>query len=701
MPPHISTRLVAGCLALLVLAMFGGSFEFLEGGSPWGDDNSAHLALAVHISQILQAGETDLFWSHSNLGLPLYMAYQPLPSLYTGGLMAMLPSVDPVLIFKLVIVLLWSTMPLTWYFGARWYGANRERAVLIAMLILAPRDMLDMGLTITSTAYTGLFTQLFGIWLFPLAVGALERSAIRREMWWPTASFLVALTTLCHLFFGLLVALALAASLLSRPREITSALPRVLLIGVAALALCAFWLVPLVLTRDYVGGLPWPSDEYLGWSPTRLTKAILGGDVLDKDRFPWLTLLALPGLVWVFYNARQSAKTRTGLIFGGFCLVLMGGRAMWGDLYNALPMHQHVNPSRYLVGIQICAVVLAATWIPKLWHRKEQGMGSLISPHHWRRLVISLSVLVTASFALDRHFAWKHALKTFDYEEASFSAVTKHLAKDKRHRFAVDADLDTASHFHRDLLPMLADRDQLQSYALGYHATFSTYYAEYIRYDTNWMRLFNVGALVARNNGGPIAGRFEPELQAEPYTVFRVPGAEEWGYFDIVSPGPKVSGNLRDMRSLLRHITPLLFSRGYYLSIDSKDSALHIDGVPWQKTMKAVRALPPTRAKARVLSEERGRTHFSARIDAEESAGLMLKVNYFPYWNATIDGEPAEISHVAPNFMVVQVPPGKHDVEFRYQNPLPQKIGAAASALAFLTWLVALPWVSWRRRREN
>ena len=245
---------------------------------------------------------------------------------------------------------------------------------------------------------------------------------------------------------------------------------------------------------------------------------------------------------------------------------------------------------------------------------------------------------------------------------------------------------------------MLADRDQLQSYALGYHATFSTYYAEYVRYEPNWLRLFNVGALVARNEGGPVAGRFEAEFRAKPYTVFKVPGAEDWGYFDVVSPGPRVSGLLRDLRPLLRRITPVLFSRGYYVGIDSGGSAVHIDGVPWQEKVEAVLDLPPTRTKARVVSEEKGRTHFTALVEVEESAGLLLKVNYFPYWRATIDGEPVEVGHAAPNFMVVEVPPGKHRVEFRYENPGLQKIGAATSATALFAWLMALGWFTWRRK---
>jgi uncharacterized membrane protein YfhO len=76
-------------------------------------------------------------------------------------------------------------------------------------------------------------------------------------------------------------------------------------------------------------------------------------------------------------------------------------------------------------------------------------------------------------------------------------------------------------------------------------------------------------------------------------------------------------------------------------------------------------------------------------------------VNAFPWWRATIDGAPAEVVHVAPNFMAVSVPPGEHTVQWEFRNPPAQKMGALASLGLLIWWLVRSfgVWLrSWQRR---
>jgi hypothetical protein len=68
---------------------------------------------------------------------------------------------------------------------------------------------------------------------------------------------------------------------------------------------------------------------------------------------------------------------------------------------------------------------------------------------------------------------------------------------------------------------------------------------------------------------------------------------------------------------------------------------------------------------------------------------LLLKVNYFPWWHAYIDGEEITIEHVAPNFMAVLVPSGVHFVRFEYQNPVYQKVSFLLSLFLFFTWPTA------------
>ena len=62
-------------------------------GASFGADNSAHLAVSVHIAEVIQAGGSDFWWHDSNLGVPLFAAYQPLPSLFLGLLLVVFSDI--------------------------------------------------------------------------------------------------------------------------------------------------------------------------------------------------------------------------------------------------------------------------------------------------------------------------------------------------------------------------------------------------------------------------------------------------------------------------------------------------------------------------------------------------------------------------------------------------------------------------------
>ena len=162
-------------LALYALGFVWGCRQFLLGGAPLGDDHSAHLALSVHIAKLISQGHTDFFWGHSNLGLPLFASYQPIPSLLTGLAIVTTPFMDSILVFKVLVVVFWATLPMTWYLGSRWLGMERSHAFILGLLTLTVRSEWHIGMTLTSSAYTGLYTQSWGLWLMPLAVGAFFR----------------------------------------------------------------------------------------------------------------------------------------------------------------------------------------------------------------------------------------------------------------------------------------------------------------------------------------------------------------------------------------------------------------------------------------------------------------------------------------------------------------------------------------------
>ncbi|MEM9070274.1 MAG: 6-pyruvoyl-tetrahydropterin synthase-related protein [Myxococcota bacterium] len=665
-------------LVALGLSVVTGAWSYLQGGSPLGDDASAHLTLSMHVADLLRSGQTDFFWEQSNLGLPLYASYHPLSSFATGSVMALFGDVDPTFIFKLFVVGLWATMPTTWFVGARWCGASRGAALLVGALTLFVRDPLGVGLSLTSVAHVGLYAQTWGMWWLPLAVGAMDRALRQRSLHPASAAVILALTALSHVFIGMLAGIFAVCIVLANAKN-EGWLRRLAIIAVGTALLCAFWLVPMILTRDYLGGLHWRSDAYDGWGFTRVVKTFGGGGILDHAAFPWLTIAVVLGGVTQRDALKANPLARGALLFAIVCSLMMGGKTMWGAAYSSLPLHRNVNPMRYLVGLQAaCLVVIAVSWTA--WLRRLAGGGC------WPRGAPVLVFVLACVCVGNRHGHVSRMLRTFD--AGTFATIAHHLAQHPEHRFAVDSDLNTSSHLHRDLLPRLARRAQLQSYALGYHATASTYYAEYVDYQPTWFRLFNVGELVSRNGGGPVRGRFPVNFEDPPYTVHGVPGASEWGYFDLVRLGPTIRGPWRVLRPLIRSAAPRLFEHRQVAPLERAD---HV-------AVDAFEVLPETTGM--VLRSTRAPASYTARVRAGHDEHVLFKMTYFPFWRAWVDGDPVEVVHVAPNFMAVPVDEGEHEIVFAYRNPLAQKLAALGSCLAVLV-IVGWRLVVWRRRRRD
>ncbi len=78
---------------------------------------------------------------------------------------------------------------------------------------------------------------------------------------------------------------------------------------------------------------------------------------------------------------------------------------------------------------------------------------------------------------------------------------------------------------------------------------------------------------------------------------------------------------------------------------------------------------------------------------------LTLSDQYYPGWQATIDGQPTEIVRADTVFRAVCVPAGDHTVRFEYE-PTSLYAGVAVSGFGWLSLLVAsVFWLISTKRR--
>jgi hypothetical protein len=94
-----------------------------------------------------------------------------------------------------------------------------------------------------------------------------------------------------------------------------------------------------------------------------------------------------------------------------------------------------------------------------------------------------------------------------------------------------------------------------------------------------------------------------------------------------------------------------------------------IRGVPEWKMFQALPPLDPkfSTPRGEVVSESKQGETYRARLAVLRPCYALLKITYFPGQRATIDGKPAPIFRVYPNFCAIPVGPGEHWIEVRYR----------------------------------
>ena len=86
-----------------------------------------------------------------------------------------------------------------------------------------------------------------------------------------------------------------------------------------------------------------------------------------------------------------------------------------------------------------------------------------------------------------------------------------------------------------------------------------------------------------------------------------------------------------------------------------------------------------------------------------QAHGVLLKENWVPNWQATVDREPAPIYRAGLDFMYVPIRTGTATVEFRFTRTPVEWAGDSLSLVAvfgLIAWLVA-PWIRRRRRAAS
>lgn len=661
------------------------------------NDSAIHASMVRWAAGRISAGHLpfDGWYPSLSLGASRFHHYQALPAITTGGLSTIFgPGV-----FSWTLYLLLATWPISVYLGARMMGIEKMPAATAALfsplIVSAP----SLGYEYHSYIWRGwgLWTQLWGMWLLPIALGASWRAITQRRAF-SLAAVTLGFLICAHLLTGYLAMLALGVWVLMGAGSFARRVGRAAVVAIGALALSAWMIVPLLTDAAWA-----PRDElavgtsiYDSYGVGKVLGWLFRGQLFDLGRLPILTLLFGCGVVVAARRARHDPTMRAILGLALLSFLLFFGRSAVGPVLQLLPGGHDIFLRRFIIGVH-----MAGLWLVGVggWWLAEQTGGLLRRwlerveyPLSARRLGFAVgatvsvlavvvattaSVTITAQTQLDaERIAEQHA--TDIGLGAEFASLVTIAITAGDGRIFVPEQLDPVTEYKINRMPAhieLLNHDaqifgfQRPAWSLlsGVERLFNpTLASQYDLFDVRYVIL-----PIDRPSKVPAT-----ELARTATDVlWEIPTT---GYLEVVNTQGTVTATRDD---LARQVAPLM-------SVDAGQGqplpTLAFGGEPAAPGTLPVGTVvegPPGRVNSSKADPANG--IFSASITADRPAAILLKQTFDPRWVATVDGASAPVIMLVPGMPGVVVSAGAHEVRFEYQ-PYPNY------GWLFLVGLIAL-----------
>src|SRR6266511_762094 len=682
------------------------------------NDSAFHLQMVRWADGQIGEGRVPLdgWYPYLSLGSAQFHHYQSLPHTLTAYAARATGSSDQgtYLWIQYLLLALW---PIAVYLGARLLGWNSWIAAAAAavspLLISAP------GYGYEHESYTwqgyGVYSQLWGMWLLPLAWGLTWR-AVAHGKRYAAAALALALTIACHFITGYLALLTVGVwVLVFIGADFVRRVGRAALVTVGGLLMASWVLVPLV------GDAKWTtrSEYYTGtifndsYGARKVLHWLFTGALFDNGRFPIVSLLVLAGVLVCITRARADVRARALLGAFALSLLLFFGRPTLGPVLDLLPGMKDVQIHRFIMGVHLAGIVLAGVGLG--WTLQTAQRAALVrTPRRYAALAaagmvaLGVGVLVPAWTDIgsyDRH--GDDLLRTQQAADATAGRDLDRLVEIVKARGdgRVYAGLrgNWGREFRVGYVPVyaaLANRDvdaigftfrTIASLSTDVEAAFDeTNLAQYQMLNVRYLilpadRRPGVRAKLIETSGG-----------------FRLFEVKTSGYFQVVDRAPAVAADRTDVEAATRSFRNSSDAlRGLYPGVAFAGGSAPpptFDG-----------ATPPQGSPGTVDSQSETLQDgiFTASVDATRPAAVLLKATYDRRWTATVDGLEAKPAMMAPSVVGVDVPASHHVVRFQYapygHYPLLVAIGLVTLiALALVPRREALlRRAGWRRSRAG
>jgi hypothetical protein len=642
------------------------------------DDSSVHEQMVRFAVLQFQSGHLPLtsWFPFLGLGSPQFLHYQSLPAMLTGLLGLM---VGPDAAFRWTLYMLLSVWPLSIYLSARLFGAGRCAAAAAAAM--SPFLTSVIGVGYEQEAYVwvgyGVWAQLWASLTLPLAWGFSWRVIRDGRPWFPAVA-LIALTTALHFETGYLAVMPLLLWPLLSGRPILIRLRRAAIVLGGAVLAASWVIVPLIEDRKWAA-----TNEILrrtplvnGYGAGRVLGWLVSGRLLDDGRLPVVSILAAVGLVVALVRWRTDAGGRALVVVLVGCFLLSSGRTTFGSLVDVIPGSGDLFFRRFMMGIQLAALLLAglgAGWVlSKLGEALGRGPAWLRSMSS-RRVVRGAFACVAGILVLAP--AWTE-LSTFDDRNAS--AIDAQRLADASQgvqldRLIAEIDRDGGGRVYAGMpsnwgmdftvgaVPVFKYLESRDVDEVGYTLRTASLMTdpEYYFDDDNVSDydLFGIRYLLLPSGWVPPVPSHLLK-RAGPYALWTV---GRRGYVDVGRIVGVTTADRTDVGA--RSIDPLrsgLAARGAYLRVDFGAASR---SAPLPAVARNV-------ATGSVIAEsddlEQGVVDTTVRM--KRPGVVVLSVSFDPGWTATVDGRAHATEMVAPALVATRVSAGTHRIVFRYRG---------------------------------
>ena len=645
------------------------------------NDSSVHFSMVRWALQRMRDGHLpfDGWYPYLGLGSSLFHHYQSLPHILTSGLAL---AIGPDWAFSISLYVLLASWPISVYLGARLLGWERwvagGAALVSPLLVSAPAYGYELG----SYAWRGygMWSQLWAMWLVPLAWGLSWRAVSRsRPVRYAVAALVVGLTAAFHFLTGYLALLVLGVWVLVRPSEFFKRLGRAAVVGVGALLIISWVVVPLLLDSQwtnqsqYLKGAFW----FDSFGAPRVLAWLFTGQIFDSQRIPVISgLVAVGTLVCIARFGRdERARALLGVML--LSLLLFFGRPTLGPVLKLLPGSDDLLLHRYIMGVHMSGILLAgvgAAWLGLAALGQLRRLASRVEPAVVTATVLVLGVGFLTPAWVERQAFFQNGgrwIREQRSADATDGAVLRSLVDEAQARapgrMYAGMLKDSCSDYRLGTVPVCEALLGYDAYGIGFvlrtTSLSSDFEANFDETNPAHYDLFNVRYVI-------LPADREPSV---PATLIRREGGNTlWevrtsGYLDVVDtvspPIPADRSNLFQRAGFFLQSDQL--PAGRYPTIAFAGEAAAPSTLPGGETASGAAGEIEFERAALADGEVAG------QFVAYRPATVILKSSFDPRWRVTVDGVEVEPEMVAPSFVGRRVPAGRHWIVFRYE-PFPR-----------------------------